>query len=366
MKHKLLNILIIFLLPISILNTVNAQGFVINHLNTNVDQIPDSVITKVQENYRLIHGHLSHGWQIDDGLDSLEVIYPKLAAEIGNYELPRVNNTLNVMYYYAAFGAYWYDGGAAILRNYLNANSSINVAVFSWCRDLDEYTADFVQAYLDTLSNLELDYPNIHFVYSTGNAQSNGDVGLLRFNNNNLIRNYCINNEKILYDFADLDSWWYNPETQAWEGSSYIINDIDVPVEHPQFHIELWHHTTVESGIQKAKAFWYMLARLTGWNEETVSIEKKTDYYKTDFIDVSTYPNPFNSTSAIKVFLKRPEIPELTIFNILGKKIYSEKSMFSSTEHTFYWNALNYSSGTYFYKIKSGIFTKYGKLLYLE
>lgn len=347
---------------------INAQGFTVNHLHTNVDLIPDSIITKVKDNYRLIHGHLSHGWQIDDGLDTLEVQSPDFSAEIGNFSLPNNANTLNVMYYYASDKNYWNEGGANTLRGYLNANDNINVALFSWCRDLDENSSDYVYAYLDTLAKLELEYPGVHFIYATGNAQKSGETGLLRFNNNNIIRDYCQNNNKILYDFADLDCWWYNQQTEVWEDSYYQINGTNVPVEHSQFHEELWHHTTVESGIQKAKALWYLLAKLSGWNTDVVSIlgRNSTEHQPDDFVSVSSYPNPFNSKVTIEVRLNSPQPTALVIYNSLGEEVYSETNKTNSTNHQYRWDAVSYSSGLYLYKVQAGKKTESAKLLLVK
>lgn len=365
--HGLFAGLLFLVLSYSV-SMVNAQSFMVNHLHTDTDLIPDSVLTKVKENYRLIHGHLSHGWQIDDGLDSLEALNPDYAAQIGNYSLPSRVNALNVMYYYASDKGYWNEDGAATLRGYLDTKENINVALFSWCRNLDENTSGYVHAYLDTLSKLESEYPGIRFIYATGNAQKSGEIGLSRFNNNNIIREYCRNNEKILYDFADLDCWWFNPQTQAWEDSFYTINDTDVPVEHSQFHEELWHHTTVESGIQKAKALWYLLAKLTGWKTDAVAIEDGKDIKQPvkSFMTVSSYPNPFNSSVTIKVQLDNPEPSTLTVYNMLGKKVYSEKNKTNSTKHKYRWNAASKASGIYIYKIQSGIEEKTGKLVLVE
>jgi len=63
------------------------------------------------------------------------------------------------------------------------------------------------------MSQLEQQYPDVHFVYMTGHVDHADDA-----NNkaaNQTIRNYCNANGKILYDFADIES--YDPDGVYYE-----------------------------------------------------------------------------------------------------------------------------------------------------
>ena len=59
------------------------------------------------------------------------------------------------------------------------------------------------------MSQLELDYPSVSFVYMTGHLDGSREVGNLNIRNEQ-IRTFCENNDKILYDFADIES--YDPD----------------------------------------------------------------------------------------------------------------------------------------------------------
>lgn len=63
------------------------------------------------------------------------------------------------------------------------------------------------------------------------------------------------------------------------------------------------------------------------------------------------YPNPFNPETMISFNIPN-ETGTLTIYNTCGQKITRQN--FTGGEHTYTWQADKYSSGTYFYQIKSG------------
>ena len=78
------------------------------------------------------------------------------------------------------------------------------------------------------MSTLEADYPGIKFVYMTGHLDGTGSAGNLNVRNNQ-IRNYCLHNNKILYDFADIESYdpgWSNP-LHAADGNDNCDYDSD-------------------------------------------------------------------------------------------------------------------------------------------
>jgi hypothetical protein len=59
------------------------------------------------------------------------------------------------------------------------------------------------------MNQLEADYPSVKFVYLTGHLVGSGTNGNLN-QRNEQIRNYCRANNKMLYDFADIES--YDPD----------------------------------------------------------------------------------------------------------------------------------------------------------
>ena len=59
-----------------------------------------------------------------------------------------------------------------------------------------------VDTYLSLMHELELDYPQVKFVYMTGHSDGTGEDGAVHIWNT-IIRQYCIDNNKILFDFYD-------------------------------------------------------------------------------------------------------------------------------------------------------------------
>ncbi len=249
-------------------SSIFSQGLIIDHHCLDLSKIPLNYIDSVKANIKMQHAHTSHGGQINCGLELIEANNPIYGMEIGYKYLPQVDDVLCIfdgqeLVTYVAPEGYWEDlEGSQWTHNTLNNNPEINVSMWFWCTQPEYYTSEEMQAYLDSISSFEEQFPNVQFVYTTSTAEKNGFEGYSRYYKNNMIRQYCINNDKVLFDFADLDCW-YNGEMNY-----YIYNGDTIPVEHSAFAGDSCGHTNTLSVHQKAKAVWWMLARLVGWQRE--------------------------------------------------------------------------------------------------
>lgn len=250
---------------------------IIDHNCAHVSSIPDSVLDLVQDSLKYHYAHTSHGGQLRDGLLVLEDNDPKYAFAYVSNQLPQQEGALCIFNgqqaeTYIVPELYWStEEGMDETRAVLAANPAINISMWAWCSELGYYTEAEVQAYLDSLGVLESEFPGVTFVYMTGNAQESGAGGYNRFLRNQQIRQFCLDNNRVLYDFADLDCWYYNTVSGEWEFSTYLYEETEVPVEHPQFNGDETSHTTWESCEQKGKAVWYMSAALAGWKDPTAA-----------------------------------------------------------------------------------------------
>ncbi len=263
----------------SISTYATTHSALINHESLNIFSIQSNWIDSVITNINLHYAHTSHGKQISYGLDSLGNLYPQFPVHIGWGGLPNDPDALRIhdgqiTGGYVTALQYWQSAdGMNTTRTVLTNNPALNVSMWCWCTQLDTFTQPEVQAYLDSISQLETEFPEVTFIYLTGNAQATDSIGYNRFQRNEQIRQFCANNNKILYDFADIDSWWLNPETQEWEHSYYLFNGQQIPVEHPHYYGDVVGHTIYENALNKGKAAWWMLAAITGWEPPATQLD---------------------------------------------------------------------------------------------
>lgn len=274
--HAIFNARKTFLLLISICLSaifVSPQGIRIDHTCADNTQIPDFWVNQVKALIKLHYAHTSHGGQLTVGIgrlanSSLAVYDARLMYTLQYQTLPNAPNLcimdgqLNDTY--ITPDEYWENGGDSYTRNSLNVHPSINISMWSWCTQMDYYSEQDINDYLNTISQLEKDYPNVIFVYMTGNAQATGASGYNRYLRNEQVRQFCRNNNKVLFDFADLDSWYNGVQ------ATYTYNSQQIPREHPAYQGNQAAHTTYLSCENKGRALWWMLARLAGWNSANI------------------------------------------------------------------------------------------------
>ncbi|MEN8126035.1 MAG: hypothetical protein ABFR32_13010, partial [Bacteroidota bacterium] len=118
------------------------------------------------------------------------------------------------------------------------------------------------------------------FVYMTGHLDGSGLNGNLH-KRNEQIRSYCVTNNKILYDFADIET--YDPDNtyfgdkipndnNDYDSDKNGSRDGNWAVEWQNSHTENtdWYdcscaHSKALNCNQKAYAAWWLWASLAGW-----------------------------------------------------------------------------------------------------
>jgi len=79
------------------------------------------------------------------------------------------------------------------------------------------------------------------------------------------------------------------------------------------------------------------------------------------------YPDPFNPSTQIDFSIPQKSQVTLKVYDVLGKEVTTliEGTKDAGT-YTTTWNAQNYSSGVYFYRLTAGYFTITKKLVFLR
>jgi len=226
--------------------------------------IPTSVIESIGENYNIYYAHTSHGSQIMTGLtivyDEDNTYVPPAFHEVGD-----------------DLGGYGDVSWVPDVRAYLDAHPECNMAMFSWCGGVSDNTEEGINIYLEAMETLEADYPGVIFIYMTGHLDGSGPEGNL-YVRNNQIRTYCYAHNKILFDFADIESYdpdgvWYPDETDACAWCETWCN------AYPEFGCDCGGcaHSHCYNCYRKGKAWWWMMARISGWTSSGCNCGVKGD-----------------------------------------------------------------------------------------
>ena len=81
----------------------------------------------------------------------------------------------------------------------------------------------------------------------------------------------------------------------------------------------------------------------------------------------TNYPNPFNPVTLIKFSLSEPAFVKITVYDYIGREIaVLVNSKYEAGIFDAEWNASNYPSGVYFYRIETGSYTETRKMILLK
>jgi len=199
------------------------------------EEIPVEWINSAKENLWIGYGHTSHGGQLTAGMNAIEEYYTDGTFDWSHSGGPGQlhlceGSGYNTGYVKGDLGTtYWADE----TREYLDDFPECNVIIWAWCGQVNNVVLQ--SHYLGPMEQLESEYPDVQFVYMTGHLEGEGIGGSLQLANEQ-IRNYCIANNKILFDFADIEKYSPDADTNFQE---YYANDA-CDYDHPSGGTANW------------------------------------------------------------------------------------------------------------------------------
>jgi PKD repeat protein len=256
-------------------------GLIIDHTCTDLSKIPSFWIEQAKQ-LTIHYAHTSHGSQINSGLENLESLDPTYSfarRTSGSEGLPPIEDPPALRMYdgnppetYIGPEDYWSTESGRNRTRAVAGTGNYDFSMWAWCGQVSSSSTN-ITSYLDTLNQFEAEYPSMRFIYMTGHLDGSGSSGTLH-QQNEQIRAYCRANHKVLFDFADIER--YDPD-----GVDYLDLGADDECDYSGGNwANQWCAANPASALcdscacahskalncnQKARAFWWMMARLAGW-----------------------------------------------------------------------------------------------------
>ena len=135
-----------------------------------------------------------------------------------------------------------------------------------------------------------------------------------------------------------------------------------------------WSNQT--SGTSNTLHSIFFISSMTGWSAGTIlktttsgisAIKTIGNSIPEEFLLSQNYPNPFNPNTVINFNFPAAGIALLTVYDVLGSEVaVLVNESLKAGEYEVDWNASNYPSGVYYYKLESGSFIQTKKMILIK
>jgi agmatine deiminase len=104
----------------------------------------------------------------------------------------------------------------------------------------------------------------------------------------------------------------------------------------------------------------FMVANLTGIEPVAAGIPNKFSLYQ-------NYPNPFNPVTKIKFDIAKNSNVKLRIYDVTGREVLKITDAYMTAgSYSFQWNASQFASGIYFYRLDAGEYSEIKKMILVK
>jgi hypothetical protein len=368
---------IILFLVLAQISLVNYGQIIADHTVVDkYDDIPQYYVNEVKKMWVTIPGE-SHSQACRTELVNLETAYPAYAVSVVESGTPEPYTTSNLRVSRATWGDYdnatgwiysygeedWFTSTLAKTRTkagitYCNTHSlTISAMGFGWCWDegvmnMTNYLSA-TQEYIDYCTSNGYS-TKVFFTTGTVDDYEGTQMGYDKSILYNVIRDYvALNPTRILFDYADILCFDNDgtPTTSTWNGHTFpYITYNNLNPESGDYHI------SPAGALRLAKAMWWMLARIAGWDGMTTDIKKNESLKPTSVV-------VYNDLDEIRVHTSEKYISgQLSLYNIQGNLV--EKMNISSELCVFHTSSI--PSGVYFISVKNANLSESRKIVVLK
>lgn len=174
-------------------------------------------------------------------------------------------------------------------------------------------------------------------------------------------------NIKILNSFNQLE--WTSSEPQnissfVIEKSSSQNSFSEIGMVHPSSD-NLAKYNFIDESVRKFEIVYYRIKQINKDGSVVYSSQVKVGMGNIEQFKLNqNYPNPFNPSTSIEIDLFEDAEIEVTVYNLEGQELaVLQKGFLSKGIHKFEFDASEFPSGVYLYKVSSPVYSQTKKML---